>query len=219
MSFIRRLSTTLFARIDQVVGEIENHEALIQAAIVEQRKKIAAAKVQLSRIQANAGRVAQQIEHLEQEENNWASRALGEAAKDESRALACMQRRQQVREQIGRLQQGKQEYQQAADKMLRDITHCEQVLGSMSQKHEIMRARQSSADALNVINQLGDTPVDELDSNFDRWETRIAQQEILVDSLDSVDQFEQQYRVEENAQVLREQLQQLIAEEQQHGNQ
>ncbi len=29
MSLFKRLSTTLFSRIDQVVGEIENHDAVI----------------------------------------------------------------------------------------------------------------------------------------------------------------------------------------------
>ena len=53
MSIIKRISTSVMATIDELVGEIENHDALIKAAIDEQKKKIATAKVQLGKIRAN----------------------------------------------------------------------------------------------------------------------------------------------------------------------
>jgi phage shock protein A len=39
MSIFKRTFTSLYASIDQMVGEIENHDALIDAAIKEQKKK------------------------------------------------------------------------------------------------------------------------------------------------------------------------------------
>lgn len=45
MSLFKRLSATLVSRIDQVVGEIENHDAVIQVALNDMRKKIAEARV------------------------------------------------------------------------------------------------------------------------------------------------------------------------------
>ena len=39
-----------FASIDKMVGEIENHDALIKAAINGQQKKLAAARMQLTKL-------------------------------------------------------------------------------------------------------------------------------------------------------------------------
>ena len=49
MSIFKRLSATLVTSIDRVVGEIENHDAVIQASINDIRKKVAEAKVRLGK--------------------------------------------------------------------------------------------------------------------------------------------------------------------------
>ncbi len=218
MSLIKRLSTTLFSRIDQVVGEIENHDALIKAAIAEQRKKIAAAKIQLSRIDSHEKRMRDQAEQLQQDEERWAQRAVKEAQQDEAKALQCMQRRQQARAQMEKSKHAEQEYQQTAEKMKLDIARCEDELKAMSQKHELLRARQSSADALSVVNQAGESSFEELESSFDRWEIKIAQNEMNVESYDNIDVFEQAYVIEVNEASLRVELQELMNKESNDGN-
>ena len=47
MSLLKRLSITIFSRIDNAVAEIENHDALIKATLEEQAGKLMRAKGQL----------------------------------------------------------------------------------------------------------------------------------------------------------------------------
>ncbi len=216
MSIIKRISTTLFSKLDHVVGEIENHDALIQATIKEQRKKIAAAKVQHARLQGAQQRIQDQISQLEAEEAQWAGRAIKEAERDPSKAMACMQRRQQAKDQIRQLNQSRDEYQKAAEKMAQDISRSDSDLRSMKQKHELLRSRQTSADVLTVISDMDHSHADELESSFDRWEIKISQAEIMADSYEPVDSLEQAYVDEENQQALRMELEELIAKE--NGN-
>jgi hypothetical protein len=55
--------------------------------------------------------------------------------------------------------------------------------------------------------------LDELETTFDRWELRITQEEILNDTLEPIDTMEQQYRSEEEAEALGNELQALMAGE------
>ncbi len=218
MSVLKRISTTLFSRVDQLVGEIENHDALIQAAITEQRKKIAAAKVQLGRIQAQQNRIQQQTSQLQQSEQRWEQRAIKEATQDEAKALMCIQRRQHIKQQISKSQQAEQEYHRAAERMIVDINRSEDELKNMSQKHELMRARQSSAEALNIVNQTSAIRSDELENSFDRWEIKITENEISSEHYDDTDLLEQAYIKEENKDILREELHALINKESDNAN-
>ena len=217
MSLFRRMYTTVFAQVDQMVGEIENHDALIKAAIAEQRKKVAMAKVQLARLQASEQRVSRQMKDLEDKEKSWTRRAVDEANDDEAQALVCLQRRQRIREQLARLGDNRETYNQAARKMSADIARCEEQLSSLGQKHELMRARQSGADALNIINEVSGSSIDELETSFERWEVKIAQGEIGADSFDPVDTLEDEYLGRENEAALRAELSELLREEKDNG--
>lgn len=218
MSIVKRITTTLFARIDQVVGELENHDALINAAITEQRKKIAAAKVQLAKIRGNEQELRRQTAQLKLHEKRWGQRAIQEAEKDETRALACMQRKIATQAEITKLEKMQQEYLHTSEKMSVDISRCEDDLKNMMQKQDLMRARQTSVDAMNVINQMGNGNFDNLQHSFERWETRITHSEMLAGSLDESDPLEHEYLNAENEQNLRLELQLLLAQEKKHDN-
>jgi len=153
MSLFKRLSTTITSQVDQFVGEIENHDAVIQAAMTEQRKKIARAKVQLVKVANSEKSIAEKISTSKEKEQVWGRRAIECAETDEQQALLCLQRRQTLAEQLKRLVTAQEEYRLATSKMTTDINHCEEELHKLVQKHELMRARQSSADAITITNK------------------------------------------------------------------
>lgn len=219
MSIFKRTLTTVYSHIDQMVSEIENHDALIKAAINEQRKKLASAKVQLSKVEGRERRIQAQLIQLQKDNERWGQRAVQAAASDEANALACMQRRKANGQQQEKLQAMLQEYRQTAARMGQDIKHCDEELQALSRKHELLRARQSTNEALTVINDMSGARIEELENSFERWETTILQNEILadnanpVDSLRPVDQMEQDFIDQENELELRAELAELLKEE------
>ncbi len=213
MSIIKRLTTTLFSQIDHAVGEIENHDALIEAAISEQRKKLAAAKVQLGRIQEQERRVQKQIDQLKSDGARWEKRAVQAAPEDEERALACLQRRKQTAEQVEQLVTTRREYQNTVTRMAADIASAEDELRTLSQKHALLRARQTSSEALASPRKLGVANLDDIEKTIDRWEVRIAQDGVLLDSMEPVDELEERYRTQEEDEALRGELQALMEKE------
>ncbi len=213
MSWIKRLSTTLTASMDQLVGELENHDALIRVSIREQKQRIATARLQLSRIQNSEKEVARQLAELQLAQKQWAQRALREASSDEQRALQCMERRAAVQEKLHKLQAMRTEYQSTAARISGDIQRCEEALVSMQHKHDLMRARQSSVNAKAVIDELGGSQLEQVQDQFERWELRLAQGEYTLNLQGAGDELEEQYLSEERQQALRAELDGLLAQQ------
>lgn len=217
MSIIKRTFTTVYSKLDNMVGEIENHEALIRAAIDEQRKKIAKARVQMARLQNHEITSSKQLAKLRFDEKQWGNRAVQEAENNEDLALQCMQRRKAQQEAITKLDEGISEYQLAITTMKTDISRSEEELVSISQKHQLMKAREASAEALSVVSDVGGSRLDNLADSFDRWEIKLghtAQSELL----EPVDDLEARYLSKESEQQLRVELDLLLKEVSENGN-
>lgn len=210
MSIIKRLYTTISASVDQLVGDIENHDALIDAAIREQRKKLAAARVQLKRLLERERQASGDIEHLQAKQQQWRERAVRTAGEDEAGALACLQQRHRIVEKIEQLQTHRRQYAEASHNMAADIGRCERELQDLSQKHALFRARQSSGEALNVINGMGGLSREDLCGCFERWDATLMAHEI-GSPVDEVDIFEQRFVEEENREQLRRELDDLLS--------
>ncbi len=218
MTIFKRTFTSIYARIDHMVGEIENHDALIAAAIKEQKQKITAAKVQLRKVESSEQRIVEQLAQLSINVKRWTQRAASEASGEgreanEQQALLCLQRRQGIAKQKQKLQLMRDEYRSSRQRMKKDIGHCEEELINIMQKHQVMRARQSTAEAMQIIERSNGASLEDIENSFDRWEVNIAQGEYSVDRVEeSFDELEQEYLEEENEQQLRYELAELLKE-------
>ncbi|EDZ67268.1 hypothetical protein NOC27_595 [Nitrosococcus oceani AFC27] len=99
MSFFKRLSASLTARIDQAISQIENHETIIEVAIYEARQVAAKAKVRLARVQRDGEQLEAKITELREAEIKWTERAKKTAKESDREALACLRRRQSCHHQ------------------------------------------------------------------------------------------------------------------------
>ena len=213
MSIIKRLSATLVSNIDRVVGEIENNDAVIQATLAELRRKVATAKVRLAQVHRQEANLNRQIQQRREEEQLWGERALEAASTDEAKALECVRRRLQSRRQAEKLEQGQQHYQLTAEKLARGVQEGEERLAEMGQKHTLMRARQSTAEALHAANQAGDESLQQVEDSFDRWEVKILEEEMMGESDDLLDPLDREFTHSENEQALRDELAALQTKE------
>lgn len=220
MSLLKRLSITLFSRLDDVVADIENHDALIEAAIKEQSKKIAAAKVQLTHLNRRQNKIQQQSDQLQLDHQRWQSRAIKEATQNDARAMECLQRRNEAQSQIEQLELSRQEYQLAAEKLAKDIKRSENELREVQQKRELLHARQSSAAVLKNIDSTSESNLKQMEKTFERWEANLCESEIFHDSDPLVDSLEQSYLNEEKQIELKKELEQIKSgqKRQEHHN-
>ena len=215
MSIFKRLSATLVTSIDRVVGEIENHDAVIQASINDIRKKVAEAKVRLGQVCREEERLKQQIQEQQQNAQRWRHRAVECAKSDESKALECIHRSRHCQQQAERLTRAKDQYQQTAEKLAGDIEASEQRLAEIKQKLTLMRARQSTSTAINATSKSENNTTQLMNETFDRWEINISQAEMAIDAYDVVDPIEREFVTQEQQDELRNELAELLAKEEQ----
>ena len=210
MSLLKRLSATFISRIDQVVGEIENHDAVIQVALQDMRKKIAEARVRLAQVQRDAEKLQREAEDQRQTAKRWRQRAVEAAADDESKALECVRRAKQCDRQAERLGESQRQYEQTVERLVQDIDTSEQRLRAMKQKHSLLRARQSTGAALCATSESEGAVLRQLDDSFERWEIRIGEIETAVEHPDPIDPLERDFLSREQEIELRHELAALV---------
>lgn len=213
MSIFKRLSATLVSRIDQVVGEIENHDAVVQASVDEMRRKVAESKVRLGQLHREQERLEKQIREQQDKAQRWRQRAVETAKTDETKALECVSRSRHCRGQAEQLQQALLQYQRTAEKLAADIQTAEHRLTEVKQKLTLMRARQSTNAARHATRQYNEDAAELLDDTFDRWEINITAAELGAGSEPVVDPIEREFVQREHEDELRRELDTLLAGE------
>jgi len=213
MSIFKRLSATVAARVDQVVGEIENHDAVAQATIKDMRRKVAEAKVRLAQLRRESDRIDKQKRNHEENAERWRARAVEVAATDENKALDCVNRRLHCQRQGEHLMQSQVRYQQGMVKLTRDINIAEQRLSEVQQRVALMRARESTSSALQASGDSNVAVEQFLEDTFDRWEINITQAELAVDNSPLLDPVEHEFIKTEEQEALRDELASILAEE------
>lgn len=212
MSIFKRLYATFSSRVDHLVTEIENHDAVIEAAIREARQSVAKSKVRLARLKTDGERLRRRIDELHQAEGKWAERARAVAAEDEDRALECLRRRQACQTQLTELNEAKTKHAQLEARLGRDIHNAESKIAEMTQQRHFMRTRQSAAEALNNIASIDDNTVSDLAETFERWEIKVTEAELEAGTteVDELDNLERTFMDNEERQDLRAQLDELM---------
>ena len=216
MSIFKRLTATFTSRVDQMVSEIENHDAVVEVAIRESRQATAKAKVRLSRVQRDGEQLRTKLSQLQKEEQLWTQRAREVAQQDEDRALECLRRRKLCQQQLTQLEKALAQHEALEQKLSQDINAAERKLADMNQQRNLMRTRQSAAEALSSISGVDETVALDVADAFERWEVKVTEAEMGVSSgysiADSYDVLEREFLDAEGKAGLQAELKQLLAE-------
>jgi len=201
MKLIKRLSTSITATLDSAVGQLENHDAIVEASIKQTRQAVAKTRVRINTLRQQHQAYQAQLKEAKEQYYLWTQRAASLAASDQEKALQCVARRNQCEADIGRLSYSEK---QQAD-LVRDVTANLQTLqtklNEMTQKHNLMRSRQTVAD-VNRAAAYANTD-DNLNDTFERWESTVLEHEFAVSDACSRDSLDLQLtREEDEANVL-----------------
>jgi len=223
MSIFKRLSATFTSRMDNMVSQIENHDAVVDVAIKESRHATAKAKVRLARVRHDGEQLRRKITELRTAERQWTHRARDLAQEDESRAIDCLRRRKVCEQQLLQFEGALKQHDALEARLSQDIGSAEQKLGKMSQQQNLMRTRQSAAQALNAISNLDESVALDVTDAFERWEVKVTESELEVGTVDSVDMLEREFMDVEEKDALHSELKALMANggdnaKQEHGH-
>lgn len=209
MSFVKRWTSGLISRIDTMVAQIEDHDGLVLSTIREVQTKLARAQVQLSRVQQDGVALERNLESQREAEAQWKQRAIG-CLNDDERAFDCLRRRKTAARRVQNLQVRLDEHRAVESRLAKDVRELQEGLRDLKEQRNLMRARQTRAEAMTAVRDNQGHMVGELHELMERWEIRIKESEIGNGcSIEPIDRLEESFCEEEERLALQAELEKL----------
>lgn len=210
MNRMKQWTMSVTSWVDGVLAQVENHEAAVSAAIGRVRQSTARARVQLKRVERDQQCLRDRLAQEERAVEVWRRRA--KSAEDEEVALECMRRFKASERRLLQLRQRLAEHERSHKELSEGMRVLNARLCELSERKNLMRTRQSRAEAVHGMASTNG-PIVDLEDVFDRWETRVGEIEIAADCADPVDSFEADFDAVDESSDLRLELEELRGED------
>ncbi len=210
MSLIRRISTSISSTVDRAVSKVENHDAIINAALRDTQQAAARSRVRLERVRKDGHNLRTRQANLKQAVSRWTERARGIAGNDETKALECLRRRKDCEAQIRNLALSIDKHDELESRIVEQVKTIEARINEVAQQRNMMRSRQSVAEAMRTISDIEGVSYGEIEDTFDRWEINLGEAEIIVGASSSSDPLDSAFMAEEETAELRAELTELL---------
>ncbi len=213
MSLIRRISATLTSSVDRAVSKVENHDAIVNAALRDTQQAAARSRVRLERVRKDGRALKTRHQSLKDAHSRWTERARSIGSSDEAKALECLRRRQDCEAQIRNLAESIEKHEELESRIAEQVKKIEARISEVSHQRNMMRSRQSVAEAMRTIHNIEGVSYGEVEETFDRWEINLGETEILMGAGASVDRLDSEFLAEEDTEALRAELHLLLNSE------
>lgn len=210
MSLIRRISSSITSSVDRAVSKVENHDAIINSALRDTQQAAARSRVRLERVRKDGNSLKSRRKELQLAVSRWTDRAKSIAANDESKALECLRRRKDCEAQLHNLRDSIEKHDELEARISNQVKKIESRIGEVAQQRNMMRSRQSVAEAMNTINNIEGVSYGEIEDTFDRWEINLGESEILMGAGRMTDPLDTAFLAEEDTAELRAELSVLL---------
>lgn len=206
MSLIRRISTSITSSVDRAVSKVENHDAIINAALRDTQQAAARSRVRLVRVQKDGDDLKARKAGLEQAIVRWTERARAVASDNEAKALECLRRRKECEAQLVQVVEAIGKHDELESRIAGQVKKIEARIGQVMQQRNMMRSRQSVADAMRTISDVQAVSYGDVEETFDRWEMNLGETEVLLGAVSDRDPLESEFLAEEDSAELRAEL-------------
>ncbi len=213
MSLIRRISTSITSSVDRAVSKVENHDAIINAALRDTQQAAARSRVRLERVRKDGHSLKTRHANLLLAISRWTERAKSIGATDEAKALECLRRRKDCEMQLQNLELSIEKHEELESRIAEQVKKIEVRIGEVAQQRNMMRSRQSVAEAMRTINNIEGVSYGEIEDTFDRWEINLGETEILMGAHTTTDPLDSAFLAEEDTAELRAELSVLLEED------
>ncbi len=216
MSILKRFVTTVHASVDRTLAGIENHEAVVDAALTESRQAVARARVRLARLEKDGSQQRNRVTELTSQVGLWNERARSVATADREKALACIQRRRQCEQELHSAKAQMHEHEKIIKRVRDSISDSSNRVQALQAQRNQMRSREAAAYAGQIVHKLDGRVGDDVEAAIERWEVTVGQAEVLTDHYvvtDSDDELADGFITAEENLLLESELDALLKEE------
>src|SRR5688572_27160050 len=132
MNLFTRISATVTGTLDAAVSQVENHDAVVAVALKDTRAAVAKARVRLEQVRKDGHTMRTRLQELQRKQQLWTDRARSIAQQDEHKALECIARRNQCRDQLNQLTEALLRHDELEQKMAVNVDRMEQRMRELS---------------------------------------------------------------------------------------
>lgn len=209
MGRMKQWTMSVTSWVDGMLAQVENHEAAVNSAIGRVRQATARSRVQLKRVERDQQALRDLL--LEEEQAVVAWRRRAKSSDDEAVALECLRRHKAAGRRVLQLRQRLDEHERSHKELTDGVRVLSGRLSELSERKNLMRTRQSRAEAAHgMANANG--PIGDLEDVFERWEARVGEIEIASECGEPIDAFEAELDAVDESTDLRAELDELRAE-------
>jgi phage shock protein A len=200
MNSFRRWTIGVCAKFDDLLGQVENHEALASQALRDMRTSLARANGQLARVERDCRSLEKEAQTCHATAERWRERAQKET--DDKRALECLRRGREKLREAETLTTRLDEQRRMRDQVAATVRTLEQKFLDLSGKQRLLSTRQAAAQASEAVNAESGTSV-EVEDVFGRWEDKLTEREFQPGVCHTVpDDFSEEYSTKEEEESL-----------------
>ena len=216
MSLFRRITTTVTSSVDKAVSKVENHDAIINAALRDTQQAAARARVRLERVRKDGNQLKNRRNELDLAVTRWTERAKRIGTTDEAKALECLRRRKDCETQLRNLRESIDKHDALENRVAEQVKKIQERVQEISQQRNMMRSRQSVAEAMRAVHNVEGVSYGEIEDTFDRWEINLGETEILMDASTATDPLDTEFLSEEDTAELRAELDDLLHDDEEN---
>ncbi|MBN1671130.1 MAG: hypothetical protein JXR37_08870 [Kiritimatiellae bacterium] len=203
MRLFTRLKATVTTGFDSLISRVENHEALVAAAIGETKAAAGKVRVRLQRVRRDTETMRKRIAELEREEEAWRRRAVEAPQDQDERGLECVRRRRRARREREHLAREVDSHVALERQLTADLRKVDERIAQLQRRKNTLSAREYRTRAVRAGELDTRGIVDDIDEILDRWEAKLTEKE--PGTCCDRDAFEAEYvREEEDAELRRE---------------
>jgi len=211
MGLMRRISATITSSVDRAVSKVENHDAIINAALRDTQQAAARSRVRLERLKKDGASLKARRDELETAIGRWTERARRLASEDEAKALTCLKRKRECETQLKGLVGAIAKHDELELRIAEQVNKIEARVSEVTQQRNMLRSRQSVADAMQAIQRIECGTGTDIEDAIERWEINLGESEFLYGTSTATDPLESELLAEEETADLRAELDDLLA--------
>ena len=174
MNSLKRIFFTLKAQLDGVADDFENHEAVAGVAINELETYQGKTRVHQHRLQEMIQQFESKLTDLNKEAETWSARAVKLKDQDEAKALECVKRMLQIRQQIKVLEPELTKAREQFGQCQKDLTEIQAQLHALHTQKEVLSARQNRIQLQSSFHVDQLNPTTGAQAIFKRWEQSVV---------------------------------------------
>lgn len=207
MKTLKRIGLSIVSSFDSVISQVENHESIVNCAIREVQETGARAKAQLNKVSQDGQAMRKRLLELKDQTELWQERAIKTAGIDEKKAIECLRRKRRLEKTISELETQEREHARFEKQLAADLIVLDEKVVRLKQQRNVLRTRQSRAEAMRLLQSDDSALVNEIDDIFERWEFRVGEYEARATAFtEKVDELDEDYSLQEEESSLRAEL-------------